>query len=62
MEVTCKKWWYKDKNDGYKSKGLFLPIPTLYPCNQLWIFEGVFIDYQAKVGVKHNSPIGKCTF
>ena len=58
MEVTCKKWWYKDKNDGYKSKWLFLSILTSYPCNQLWMFDGVFINYQAKVGVKHNSRIG----
>ena len=23
MEVTNKEWWYKDKNDGCKSKGYF---------------------------------------
>ena len=23
MEVIYKEWWYKDKNDGCKSKGYF---------------------------------------
>ena len=35
MDVTCKEWWYKDKNDGCKLKRVFLSIPTSHPCNQL---------------------------
>ena len=23
MDGACKKWWYKDKNNGCKSKGHF---------------------------------------
>ena len=56
MDGACKERWYEGKNDGYKSMGVFLSILTLYPCNQLWVFRGLFINYQAQVSVKYNSP------
>ena len=51
IEVTYKEWWYKDKNDGYKSKGYFNPY------NQLRVFERLFINYQSQMDLKPNSPI-----
>ena len=48
MEGTYKEWWYKDKNDGCKSNGVFLSISTLYPCNRLWVFEGPLLIIKPK--------------
>ena len=34
---------------------VFWSIPTSHPCNQLKMFEILFINYSNHVGVKHNS-------
>ena len=33
-----------------------MSIPISYPCNQLWVFDGLFINSQNQMGLKPNSP------
>ena len=36
------------KNMGVSQRGYFWAIPTLYPCNQLLVFEGRLINYYSR--------------
>ena len=56
MEVACKEWWYKNKNDRYKLNGYFcLFIPQIVVINYECL-ENFLLIITHKVGVKHNSP------
>ena len=51
MEGAYKEWWYKDKNDGCKSKGYFcLFQPYILVINYGYLKDLLLIN------VKHNSP------
>ena len=45
----------KTKMMGISQRGIFV-YSNFISYNQLWVFGGPFINYQAQVGVKYNSP------